>query len=204
MNAKIVRIDDLERVDVADVHWRPLRRAIGVTAFKTNAYSADTGERLLEEHDEKSSGQEEMYVMVAGAAAFTVDDETVEVAAGGVVFYPNPATRRGAVATADGSIAVAVGGNPGAAGPPSAWEYYFAADAVSVAGDPARAYEMAAEGLGDHPDSAGLHYNLACYAALTDRRELAVEHWRKAKESDPRVVDWAAEDTDLDAIRDEL
>ena len=103
----VVRLGSLERIDIAGVHWLPLRRALGVTAFKTNAYVADAGERLIEAHDESASGQEEMYILVSGRATFEVDGGPVEVSAGSVVFYSDPGSRRGAVAQADGTLAVA-------------------------------------------------------------------------------------------------
>lgn len=200
----LVRLDDLDRIDVAGVHWRPLRRALGVTAFKTNAYSADAGERLIEEHTEQGSGQQEMYVLVRGRARFDVGDDQVEAEAGSVVYFDDPATRRGAVALADGTLALAVGGTPGAAGPVSSWEHRFAAAPQAAAGDPEGAYETAAVALADHPDDPNLHYDLACFAALAGDRDRALEHWRRAVELRPEVREWAAEDRDLDAIRDAL
>lgn len=204
MNAKIVRVDDLEQIDIAGVHWRPLRKAIGVTAFKTNAYSAAAGERLIEEHTEKSSGQEEMYIVISGAATFDVDDEQVDVAAGAVIFYADPATKRGAVADQDNTIAIAIGNAAGAAGPVSTWETRFEAIAIGQQGDPARGYAMVEALLADHPDDAEVHYDLACLAALQGHRDQALTHWRRALELNPKVREWAADDTDLDSIREDL
>ena len=200
----VVRLSALERIDIAGVHWLPLRRALGVTAFKTNAYTADAGERLIEAHDESGSGQEEMYILVSGRATFDVDGRAVEVDAGSVIFYSDPGSRRGAIAEEDGTLAVAVGGRAGAAGPVSSWEHRFAGQAQANAGDPAAGYATAAVALTDHPDDASLHYDLACFAALSGDREHALEHWRRAAEIDPRVRSWAAEDHDLDLIRDAM
>jgi quercetin dioxygenase-like cupin family protein len=200
----IVRLSSLERIDVAGVHWLPLRRALGVTAFKTNAYTADAGERLIEPHDESGSGQEEMYVLISGRATFEIDGRAVEVEAGSVVFYSDPRARRGAVAETDGTLAVAVGGTPGAAGPVSSWEHRFAGVAQADAGDPQAGYATAAAALADHPDDASVHYDLACLSALAGERERALEHWRRAVEIEPRVREWAADDHDLDLIRDAL
>lgn len=200
----VVRLAELDRIDVAGVQWRPLRKALGVTAFKTNAYSADTGERLIEAHDEAGSGQEEMYVVITGAATFDHDGTEVHAEAGTVVFYPDPAMQRGAVATADGTLALAVGNKAGAAGPVSTWEPRFLAASVAAQGDPERAYTMAAEVLETDPDDGGLHYDLACFAALTGRRDQALGHWHRAVELRPEVREWAADDRDLDLIRDAL
>ena len=117
---------------------------------------------------------------------------------------PEPADHRSAVATADDTLALAVGGRPGAAGPPSAWEHCFAAAPAAEAGDHERAYAIAVAGLEDHPEEANLLYDLACYAALAGDRERALEHWRQALAANPRARQWAAEDPSLDSIRDAL
>ena len=78
MAARVQRIDELDSISVAGVNWRPLRRTLGVTAFGTNAYTADAGEEIVEDHDELledppegQRGHEEMYVVITGRAAFT-------------------------------------------------------------------------------------------------------------------------------------
>jgi quercetin dioxygenase-like cupin family protein len=200
--ARIVHVDDLEKIDVAGVHWRPVRRPLGVSAFGVNGYSADAGERLIEEHDEVD-GHEELYLVVRGRATFTIAGEEIDARAGTLVFLDDLAEHRGAVATEDGTVAVAVGGRPGAAGPVSAWEFGFAAAPALAAGDPRRAYAIAAEGLADHPDHPALHYNLACYASRAGMRDEALEHLRRAFEAKPEARAWAADDADLDAVRDD-
>lgn len=199
---RVVRLDDLERIRVAGVEWRPIRRALGISAFGINAYAAGAGEQLIEEHDE-AGGHEEVYLVVRGRAAFTVDGEEIDAPAGTLVFLPEPATRRSAVAVEDGTVAVAVGGSPGAAGPPSAWEHYFAAAPAVEAGDFERAYEIAAAGLADHASSGALHFNLACFKARAGDREGAFEHLERALALEPRARIWTAEDADLDTIRDD-
>ena len=202
MTARTARLDEIEPIDVAGVHWRPLRRTLGITAFRTNAYSASAGEQLIEPHSEDD--EEEMYVVVAGHATFTVAGEEIDAPTGTVVVCPEPADHRSAVAIADDTLALAVGNRPGAAGPPSAWEHRFAATPAAEAGDHEQAYAIAAAGLEDHPDEANLLYDLACYAALAGNRERALEHWRQALAANPRARQWAAEDPSLDSIRDAL
>jgi tetratricopeptide (TPR) repeat protein len=205
---EVVSIDDLERIDVAGVHWRPLRRHLGITAFGTNAYTADAGELLIEPHDEAGEdgavGAEEMYVIVRGSARFTLDGAEHDAAAGTVVFARDPKVRREAVALEDGTVAVAVGGEPGAALPVSAWEHFFYAAPASQTGDFARAYDIAAEALADHPRSASVHFNLACHASRGGEREKAIEHLLTAFEIDPeKVRRWSPDEADLDPIRDD-
>ena len=47
--------------------------------------------------------------MLAGRATFTVGGEHLDAPAGTLVFLPEPATRRGAVADEDGTTVLAVG-----------------------------------------------------------------------------------------------
>lgn len=201
--ARILRIDELEPIAVAGIRWRPLRRTLGITGFGVNAYTADAGEQLIEEHDETGAGagrHEELYVVLNGHARFTVDGEEIDAPAGTLVFVPETEARRSAVATADGTNALVVGGDAGSVRP-SAWEHYFAAQPAANAGQPQQAYETAAAGLQDHSNNASLHYNLACYAALAGETDRALMHLSRAFELDPVTRGWAAGDADLDSIR---
>lgn len=191
--ARILRIDELEPIAVAGIRWRPVRRTLGVTGFGVNAYSADAGEQLIEEHDEIGAGagrHEELYVVLTGHATLTVDGETIDAPAGTLVFVPETDSRRAAVATANGTTALVVGGDTGSV-KPSAWEHYFAAQPAADAGEPQRAYEVAAAGLQDHPDNASL-------VGDSDR---AIMHIARAFELDPSTREWAARDADLNGVR---
>ena len=200
---RVARLGELETVHVAGVNWHPVRRALGITAFGINAYSADRDERLIEEHDEGgrgAGGHQELYVLLGGHAKFTVDGEEIDASPGTLVFVPDPSARRTAIALADGTTALVVGGPAGAI-TPSPWEHYFAALPLAQAGDPARAYELASAGLADHPDNPSLHYNLACYASLAGDTDRALEHLARAFAGDSRTREWAQTDSDLDSIR---
>src|SRR4051812_16336718 len=167
-------IDELERIPYEFGVYRPIRRALGVSAFGVNAYSADEG-WVIEPHDEVRTNEEELYLVFSGHAEFVVDGETLDAPAGTLVLVP-PAAHREATARAAGTTVFAVGAVEGAAGTVSPWEYWRTAEPAYRAGDYARAYEIASEGLAEHPDNGSLHYNLACYAALGGRLELAREH----------------------------
>ena len=200
---KVLRIDELDTIRAAGINWRPVRRALGVTAFGVNAYTADAGERLIEEHDETGTGagrHEELYVVIAGHARFTVDHDQIDAPVGTMVFVPEIASRRAAVASADATTVLVIGGDAGSI-TPSAWEHSFAAQPLADAGNPREAYELAAAGLADHADSASLHYNLACYASLGGEADRAIEHLERAFALDPVTRTWAAGDSDLDAVR---
>jgi tetratricopeptide (TPR) repeat protein len=201
--ARVARIDDLERIDAAGIHQRPVRRTLGISAFGTNAYTAEAGEHVVEPHTEEGNGHEELYVVIAGRAKFVVDGEEIDGTPGTLVFLHDPASRREATAIEDGTIVMAFGGKPGAAGPVSAWEWTFAAAPHVEKGDFDAAYATTAKALEDHPDDGNTHFNLACWAARAGRVDDAFEHLRIALANEPRARKWAAEDADLDPIRDD-
>lgn len=124
------------------MRWLPLRHYLQISAFGTNAFSADTGAVVIEPHDELGGDegveldQQEMYVVVRGAARFTVDGETIDAPHGTVVFVSEPSARREATATEDGTLILAVGAPVGAAFRQSQWEKReVAAHDVPVLGD---------------------------------------------------------------------
>jgi len=68
------RLEDVPLVptdDPDDFDWYPLQHHFGLSAFGVNAFGGDAGTTLVAEHDECESGQEELYVVVRGAARFT-------------------------------------------------------------------------------------------------------------------------------------
>jgi hypothetical protein len=201
---RILHLDEIEPIPVGGVGYRLVRRALGIRAFGVNAFTADAGAELIEEHDEvgmNAGRHEELYVVISGRARFTIDGADHEATAGTFVFLPDPASRRSAVALEDGTSAIAVGGRVGEPYEVSPWETSSAAGALAAAGDPGAAADLMAEGPADHP---GVLYNLACFEALAGRREAALEHLRAAAELAPDDVRrWAAEDADLDTLRDD-
>ena len=183
--------------------YRPIRNAMGVSAFGINAYTADAGGTVIEPHDEEGVGSgrhEELYVVVTGEAEFEIEGEKTSAPAGTLLFV-RPEQHRVARAVADDTTVLVIGGTPGAAGPPSPFEYWYLADAER---DPAKRYAIAAEGLEHHPDNPNLHYQLACYSARGGELDRALEHLRIAFEQRPETREWAARDSDLDSIRSRL
>jgi quercetin dioxygenase-like cupin family protein len=198
----IVHIDELESIPVGDrgLHWRPIRSRFGIRAFGTNAYTAEVGDEIVEEHTEQSLGHEEMYVVVRGHATFTLDGEEVDAPAGTIVHLPDPAVRRRAVANEPGTAVLAVGAKPGEAFQPSGWELGFRAAQM----EPIEAVAYVEEHMGEYPDTAATHYNLACFKALAGDREGALDELERAFEMDPDSVRrWGENDSDLDSIRDD-
>ena len=75
--------------------------------------------------DGDPAGHQEIYLVLDGAARFTVDGETFDVRKGGIVFLEDPALRRQAVALEAGTVVFAVGGPAGEVFVPSPWEDEF-------------------------------------------------------------------------------
>jgi hypothetical protein len=194
-------IDDLERIDLPHVVYRPIRRRLGLSAFGANAYSGDAeGDPLIEDHDEVRTRHEELYVVLTGRASFTVGGEDFDAPAGTLVRV-EPGERRVATATEPGTVVLAISGTEGAAGPVSPFEHWYAAHPAYAAGDYGCAYEICVAGLADHPEHGTLHYQLACYAAMGGELDTARGHLDVAFANDPRAREWASDDSDLDALR---
>lgn len=107
-------LDDVPLVpkdDVGDPDWHPLQHHFGLTAFGANVYVArEAGDELLGGHDETASGQEELYVVLAGSARFTLDGETVDARPLTIVAVPDPSVTRSAVAGTPRTTLLALGG----------------------------------------------------------------------------------------------
>src|SRR3954447_14751797 len=96
-----------------------VRRDLDVQSFGVNAFfQAANGAVVIGEHTELgpgASGHEELYVVLQGGCTFTVDGEEVDAPRGTALFVRDAATKRSAVATADATIVLVVGGRPGQA-----------------------------------------------------------------------------------------
>ena len=69
------------------LRWTPVRRHFDMRAFGVNAYTAaEAGQEVVEEHTEEALGHEELYVVVAGSATFTLDGEELDAPQGTLVF----------------------------------------------------------------------------------------------------------------------
>jgi mannose-6-phosphate isomerase-like protein (cupin superfamily) len=204
----VARVDELESFPgPGTLRWRPIRRRFGLTAFGINAYTADeAGRDVVEEHTEETYGHEEVYVVVAGRATFTLAGETFDAPTGTIVVIRDPKTKRHAAAAEPGTTVLAVGGRPGAHDP-SAWEWSFAAYGYHQQGDTERGIAELREALegGPKPDTrARLLYDLACLECLAGRGgETAVGYLLEAVELDAKYRRFASDDSDLDAIRDD-
>ena len=193
---------ELEPILAAGVHWKPLRRTLGVEAFGINAYVAGRGEDVIEEHSEENLGHEELYVVLRGRATFTLDGTTHDAQAGTVVHLADPAVRRHARAEAPGTLVLAIGGKPGEPYSPSAWEWYFEAEKFRPSMDTDAAVAFLSEGLERFPDHVGMLVSIACWQAMGGHDDEALDTLRRAEALDPKVREWVAKDEDLASVRE--
>ncbi len=75
--------------------------------------------------------------------------------------------------------------------------------ALYDAGEYTEAADRAGAVIAAHPDDAGLLYNVACCESLAGRADDAIDHLRLAIGLDDEFRAMAAEDADLDPVRDE-
>jgi tetratricopeptide (TPR) repeat protein len=194
------RIDDLERPD----GWSPIRLQLGVQAFGINAWTGHEAEAtVVPEHDEEPTGHEELYLVTAGHASFTVGGEAIDAPAGTIVFVRDPAAKRGAVAREAGTTVLSVGAKPGEAYRPRSWETNRDVFALLDSGKNAEAKQLLIDALEGYDDHGTLLYNLACAEAQLGETDAALEHLRAALADSPSLAESAREDGDLGAIRDD-
>lgn len=84
---------------------------LGVEAFGLQVLDLPAGFADYPEHDHAQDGQEEVYVVLAGSAAFTVAGERLEAAAGSLLRV-EPASKRTLVPGPDGVRMLAIGCGP--------------------------------------------------------------------------------------------
>lgn len=199
----VARLEDVPVVDDGRVPARVVRHHLGVQAFGINAWiSRGAGQPAINEHDEADIGEEELYLVLAGRALFTIDGEEVDAPAGTLVFV-EPAARRGAVAKDDGTTILAVGSPVGRAYKPSGWELWSHLRPKFEAGDYESVIEELTPMVEEYPQYDALSYNLACAESLSGRTDDALAHLRAAVEDSPDLAQLARNDSDLDAIRDD-
>ena len=108
MAYKTVNIDEVE------AHRgviRFMRRELGAQAFGINQFDFPPG-REGHEHDETGSGQEEVYVVIAGSGVLRIDGEEIELRVGDYVLV-SPDAKRVPVAGPDGLTWICIGGVAG-------------------------------------------------------------------------------------------
>src|SRR3954468_18258534 len=193
---QVAHLDDIERRD-RDI---PVREHLGIRAFGVNAYTPGEDGRLINQHDEAGSGQEELYVVLDGKATFEIDGEAIDATPGTLVFV-GPGSRR--KATGDGTV-LAVGATPGEAYQALDWgeAWPFHRESMTAYGEQryADALEAVRRGLEHTPDHPALLYNSACFASLAGETtgetfsplKRSVELFEPFRKQAPRDDDFAA------------
>jgi hypothetical protein len=132
-SVRIADVDTLAAVDpgnedINDCDFHLIRRHFDVGAFGVNAAIGNAGDEMIEPHHEaddeenETNGHQELFAVMSGHALFTVDGEEIDAPAGTVVFVRDPALLRAAVATADDTKILMVGGPVGTPYAVSRWE----------------------------------------------------------------------------------
>ncbi len=116
---EIAQIEKLRRDD----GWAPVRLALDIRSFGINSWTgAAAGDTVIPEHDEAPTGHEELYLVTAGHATFTVGGEEIDGPEGTIVLVRDASLSRGAVARESGTTILTVGAKPGEAFTPIPWE----------------------------------------------------------------------------------
>lgn len=205
---RVVQLDEIDGyADEGRPRWHMIRSDLGIEAFGVNAWRAtEAAQELIGEHDELgqgAGGHEELYLVLAGRATFTLDGELFAAPAGTVVFVKEPAVRRSAVADEAGTTVLVVGARPDKPFSISPWERSAEALRFWTTGDWGRAIEVLAAQHAEDPANANVLYNLACAECRDGRVEDALQHLGRAVALEPRFADNAQDDPDFAAIRDD-
>jgi mannose-6-phosphate isomerase-like protein (cupin superfamily) len=199
-------IDEVAREIAKDGRaFVPMRPRLGIDAFGVNAtYQATAGERLIGEHDEMNPGageHEELYVMVNGAAKFTVDGEDIEVPQGSAIAIA-PESVRSAIATEDETLVVIVGNKRGAyeGGAGAAM-----GDFLELYGNKDYAGALAAVkgAFATHPGNPLVYYNIACMESLLGNADASLAALEESVTQWPKYKELAAGDDDFASLRED-
>jgi tetratricopeptide (TPR) repeat protein len=201
----VKRIEEIGAIDIGgQARWHPIRTELGITTFGINAWrAAEAGERVIGEHDElgdDSTGHEELYLVLAGRASFTVGGETFDAPAGQLVFV-RPEVKRSATAEEAGTVVLVVGGPRAEAFSITAWEGFAQGLQFFATKEYDRAVEFFARAHEEEPERANVLYNLACAESLAGRHADALGHLQRAIELNPPFREVAQTDADFDPIR---
>jgi tetratricopeptide (TPR) repeat protein len=198
----VAHLTEIDELTDGREPFRPIRHNFGITSFGVNAWTArETGDRIINEHGEAGE-DEELYVVLGGRAIFELDGERVD-APHGTFVYARPGVKRTAYAQEPNTTILALGGTPGQAYEPDGWEIWAPFNPLYLEGRYAEAADAARELVAEHPEYAGLLYNLACCESLAGRTADALEHLELAIDRSERFRAFAADDSDFGGIREE-
>jgi uncharacterized cupin superfamily protein len=116
----VVDIDECVGVPAYDAELVFLRHELGVGSFGMQVERLPAHYRAYEEHDERESGQEEIYTLIEGSARLLVAGEEHPLRPG-VFARVGPTTRRKIVTDEEQALLLCLGGRRGEAYEPPAW-----------------------------------------------------------------------------------
>jgi hypothetical protein len=189
---RAIRFDELE-----DVPWkpgltlRPVRSQLGLRAFGAAGFvGREPGDLVVEPHTEdEGRGHQELYVVLRGAARFTLDGDTLDVPAGTLIAV-EPHVRREAFATEPDTAVLALGGPP--TFEPAGHEYM--ARVRGARDRPDEALAIAEAGLRELGETPGTLYAMALALAATGDGEAARRRLDEAIGLVPELRDEARDD----------
>ena len=118
---RTLRLSDVPETATTAGRWQPVNKLLDVTTFGVNAVAMEPGEDADIEHDESDSEHQEVYVVVAGRAAFRLGAEEVEAGPGDIVAVADPGETRSYWALEPGTRIICFGAGPGAEHPYGDW-----------------------------------------------------------------------------------
>ena len=205
MTYAVAHLDQIDEISDGRTPSRPVRAHFGITSFGINSFTArEAGERVISEHDESegAQGQEELYLVQRGRARFELNGESVDAPAGTFV-SARPGVKRTAFAEEPGTTIIAIGGTPGKVYEPTGYEFWAPLVPLYESGEYAEAADRGREVIKAHPEFMALLYNVACCESLAGRTDDAIAHLRLAFERADHLRSLAAEDSDLDPLRED-
>jgi ribosomal protein S18 acetylase RimI-like enzyme len=182
-----------------ELSWRPLRGQLSTRIVGMSVFTAERpGEAVIETHRESDDGrgQEEVYVVLRGAARFLLDGRRLDAPAGMFVRV-SPEVERGAAAIEPGTAVLALGGP--STFEPSASEWIERARAHARE-DPQGAENVVAELRRERPGSPGVQIAVALLAAARGEEERAGAILRELLAGHPELADPLLRDPDLGPI----
>lgn len=201
----IARMQEIEEYNDGRCPYRPVRHHLGITTFGATTWTAAAaGDRILNEHDESEPDSgDELYLVLSGVARFELDGESVTADAGTFVRV-EPGVNRTAFAEEAGTTIFAVGGAPaGKVYEAEGWEVIAPLIPLFEARQADEAITRLEALLETEPRYGAVYYCLACAESLTGQSADAIGHLRIAVEMNPTFAEYARNDDDFAAIRDE-
>jgi hypothetical protein len=192
---KRLHLDELrEGLSDAGARWLPLRAELGLQAFGLSGYRGERGEVVVPLHSESGGGagqHQELYIVVAGAARFEVEDESFDAPAGTLVLVER-GERRKAEATEPGTVVLAAGAPVGEAYTIAPWEYGSRARRARALRDLDELERVTSEGVARYGEHVTMLLGIACIWAQRGDVDHARELLERAYE-DPDFGEWARE-----------